>query len=237
MTFSLIGRGPDGQLGLAVASCVLGVGARCPGALPGRAVLSSQAYVNPHLAGDVLGRVAAGDDLGAAVAAVLAADPARELRQVVALGPDGSAVIHTGAEVDPWSGHRSGADCAAAGNLLAGPGVIDAVVEGFERDADASLPERLLRGIEAGDAAGGDRRGRQSAALLVHGPEAPSYVDLRVDDHPDPVAELRRLWALCTPPLLERAWRAASTRDLEPVEALRARQAQVRASLEPERIA
>ena len=237
MTFSLIGRGPDGQLGLAVASCVLGVGARCPGALPGRVVLSSQAYVNPHLAGDVLGRVAAGDDLGAAVAAVLAADPASELRQVVALGPDGSAVIHTGAEVDPWSGHRSGADCAAAGNLLAGPGVIDAVVEAFERDPDALLPERLLRGIEAGDAAGGDRRGRQSAALLVHGPEAPSYIDLRVDDHPDPVAELRRLLALCTPPLLERAWRAASTRELEPVEALRARQIQVRASLEPERTA
>ena len=89
--------------------------------------------------------------------------------------------------------------------------------------------------LEAGHAAGGDRRGRQSAALLVHGPEAPSYVDLRVDDHPEPVRELRRLWALCTPPLLDRAWRAASTRDLEPVEALRARQTLVRASLEPER--
>jgi uncharacterized Ntn-hydrolase superfamily protein len=228
MTFAIVGRGSDGELGVAVSSCVLAVGARCPAVAPGRAAISSQAYVNAHLAGDVLERLDAG--LAEAVAGALAADPARDWRQLVAVAADGTTVAHTGAANDPWAGHRIGEDCAAAGNLLTGPDVVDAMVAAFA--TGAPLAERLLGALEAGQSAGGDRRGRQSAALLVHGPEPPAYVDLRVDDHREPVAELRRLWELMTPDARERAWQVASTRELESVEELRSRQEQLRSRLE-----
>jgi len=230
MTFAIVGRARDGQLGVAVSSCVLAVGGRCPTVAPRRAAISSQAYVNPQLAGDVLERFDA--DLEQAVAGALAGDAAREWRQLVAVAADGTAVAHTGAAIDPWAGHRIAGDCAAAGNLLTGPDVVDAMVEAFVTRTHEPLTHRLLAALEAGQAAGGDRRGRQSAALLVHGPEPPPYVDLRVDDHRDPVAELRRLWELITPEARERAWQVASTRELEPVEVLLARQQQVRARLD-----
>ena len=230
MTFAIVGRGSDGDLGVAVSSCVLAVGARCPTVAPGRAAISSQAYVNVHLVGDVLERLDAG--LAGAVARALAADPACEWRQLVAVAADGSTTAHTGAANDPWAGHRLGDDCAAAGNLLTGPDVVQAMVEAFATHAHEPLTDRLLAALEAGQAAGGDRRGRQSAALLVHGPESPSYVDLRVDDHREPVAELRRLWEMITPEARERAWQAASTRELEPVDVLRSRQEQVRSRLD-----
>jgi uncharacterized Ntn-hydrolase superfamily protein len=229
MTFSIAAAGPDGQLGIAVASRVLGVGGRCAHIVPGRVAICSQAYANPYLAVDV--GTAAGD-LRAAADAALAADPARAWRQLIAFGSDGTAIAHTGTSADAWAGHRIGAGCVAAGNLLAGAGVVDALVETFAQSRDHPLTERLVRALEAGQAAGGDRRGQQSAALLVHGPLEPAYVDLRVDDHPSPVAELRRLWELAVGPPLDRAWRAASTRKLEPVSALRERQAGVIAQLE-----
>jgi uncharacterized Ntn-hydrolase superfamily protein len=224
MTFSIAGAGPDGQLGIAVASRVLGVGGRCAYIVPGRVAVCSQAYANPYLAVDI--------GAGADAAAALAADPAREWRQLIALSASGETYAHTGASTDPWCGHRAGAGCVAAGNLLTGAAVVDALIEAFESSHGEPLPERLLRALEAGQAAGGDRRGQQSAALLVHGPLEPAWVDLRVDDHATPVAELRRLWTLAAGPPLERAWRVASTREPEPERALRVRQAGVIAQLE-----
>jgi len=226
MTFSLCAAGPGGQLGVAVASRVLGVGGRCALIVPGRVAICSQAYTNPYLAVDVAA--------GAEPAAALAADPAREWRQLIVLRSSGATFAHTGAGTDPWSGHRIGEGCVAAGNLLTGAAVVDALVAAFEASRGAPLPERLLRALEAGQAAGGDRRGQQSAALLVHGPLEPAYVDLRVDDHETPVAALRRLWQLSAGPALERAWRTASTRVPEPVAALRERQATTIAHLEAE---
>jgi uncharacterized Ntn-hydrolase superfamily protein len=224
MTFSLIAAGPDGQLGIAIASRVLGVGGRCAHIVPGRVAVCSQAYANPYLAVDI--------GAGGAAAELMAADPVRDWRQLIALTSGGEAFAHTGVRTDPWCGHRVGAGCVAAGNLLTGAAVVDALVETFEAARDAPLPERLLRALEAGQAAGGDRRGQQSAALLVHGPLEPAYVDLRVDDHDAPVDELRRLWALAAGPPLERAWRVASSRELEPAAAVAERQAAVIAQLE-----
>jgi uncharacterized Ntn-hydrolase superfamily protein len=231
MTFTIVGAGTDGQLGVASSSCVLGVGARCPYVIPGLVALSSQAYGNPQLGPVVERGMRSGLSLAAAFEQALDADPGRPLRQLLAIAFDGSVAVHTGDETDPWAGHSSGRGCVAAGNLLAGDATPAAMVHAFEAQPDASLPERLLQALEAGEAAGGDRRGRQSAALLVHGPLAPPFVDLRVDDHPDPVAELRRLWELMTRDQRARAWRAASTREPEPLEQLRSRQARVRAQL------
>jgi uncharacterized Ntn-hydrolase superfamily protein len=228
MTFSIAAAGPHGQLGIAVASRVLGVGGRCAYIVPGRVAVCSQAYVNPYLAVDI----GAAADARAAARAALASDPAREWRQLIALTSRGETFAHTGASTDPWAGHRVGAGCIAAGNLLTGGAVVDALVETFAACDNEPLPERLMRALEAGQAAGGDRRGQQSAALLVHGPLEPAYVDLRVDDHATPVAELRRLWELARGPALERAWRVASTREPEPVAALLERQAGVIAQLE-----
>jgi uncharacterized Ntn-hydrolase superfamily protein len=231
-TFSIVAAGPDGQLGLASTSKVLAVGGRCPYVVPGLVAISSQAYADPHLSTAIERGLGEGLDLQTAFERALAADPAREWRQLLAIAADGTSAVHTGAETDPWAGHRHGRSCVAAGNLLTGQATVDAMVETFEADDSPALGERLLLALEAGQAAGGDRRGRQSAVLLVHGPLEPPYIDLRVDDHPDPVAELRRLWSFMTPEVLSRAWRVASTREGEPVEAIKYRQALVREQLQ-----
>lgn len=230
-TFSIVGRGNDGQLGVAVSSRVLAVGAHCPFVLPRRVAVSCQAYLHPYLAVDLLERIQSGVGLDDAARAALQADPGSEWRQLVAIGVDGAAFTHTGAEADPWAGDCVGRDCAAAGNLLTGPDVVSGMVDAFEAGKDEMLPERLLRALEAAQAAGGDRRGRQSAALVVHASEEIAFVDLRVDDHPDPIVELRRLWGLLSAEDVGRALRTATTREPRPIEEIRARQEQVRRAL------
>jgi uncharacterized Ntn-hydrolase superfamily protein len=230
-TFSIVGRDRDGMLGVAVSSCVLAVGAHCPFVRAGRVAISCQAYLHPYLALDLLDALDGGSDLSAAAAAALAADEGREWRQLIAVGPGGDPIAHTGANADPWAGHRFGTDCAAAGNLLAGADVVAAMVETFASSPGDPLPGRLVAALAAGQAAGGDRRGKQSAALLVGATQPMPYVDLRVDDHPDPVAELARLWRLLTPDELARNLRAATTREARPVEEIRARQDVVRRTL------
>lgn len=230
-TFSIAGRDGSGQLGVAVSSRVLAVGAHCPFVLPQRIALSCQAYLHPYLALDMLDRFRSDVELHEAARAALEADPGREWRQLVAIGATGEPFAYTGGETDPWSGDSLGRDCAAAGNLLAGAEVVSFMVEAFETHGDESLAERLLRALEAAQAAGGDRRGRQSAALVVYASEEVAFVDLRVDDHPDPVGELRRLWGLLSAEDLERALRTATTREPRPLEEIRARQEQVRRAL------
>jgi uncharacterized Ntn-hydrolase superfamily protein len=144
-----------------------------------------------------------------ALDALLASDEQRDHRQIGIVDARGGAAAHTGAQCMDWAGHILGAGFAAQGNILAGAHVIQAVVETFMR-TDGELAERLLAGLAAGDTAGGDRRGRQSAALYVarvggsYGGALDRYVDLRVDDHPAPIAELARLLKLhrfyLTPP-------------------------------------
>lgn len=233
-TFSIVARDQQGQLGVAVTSRVLAVGAHCPFVRERSVAIASQAYLNPYLAYDLLDRLDDGGSLQLTAESLLAADPGREWRQFLAIGPTGPPFAFTGLETDPWAGHRAGQDCAAAGNLLVGPETVDALVETFE-STDGSLPERLVTALAAGQAAGGDRRGRQSAAVLVRASESAPFVDLRIDDHPDPTAELVRLFGLLAPDL-DGALARASTRVPKSNEEIRERQAAVRARLEQEGI-
>jgi uncharacterized Ntn-hydrolase superfamily protein len=231
-TFSIAGRDASGQLGLAVSSRVIAVGAHCAFVRPRAVAVSSQAYSNPFLAFELAAAVACGASVPDAGRAVLERDEAREWRQLIAIGTIGEPFAHTGLQTDPWTGHVLGADCVAAGNLLVGSETVTRMVAAFEgSSAFLGLPERLLRALEAGQAAGGDRRGRQSAALLVRASTEVAYVDLRVDEHPDPVAELRRILSSIPPENLDRALLTATTGEQRSIEELIALQARVRASL------
>ena len=201
-TFSIAARDPvTGDLGVAVASKFLAVGAYVPTAAAGVAAVASQAHVNTTFGARVLALLAGGASPADCVAALRAEDPGIAVRQFGIVAADGRSVTFTGESCHAWAGGVAGPNFAAQGNILAGSEVVDALVTTFARD-DMPFPERLVAALAGADAAGGDRRGRQSAALLVVG-EAKGYagltdrwIDLRVDDHPDPVKELGRLLAL-----------------------------------------
>lgn len=231
-TFSIVGRDDSSLLGVAVTSRVLAVGAHCPFVRQRSVAIASQAYLNPYLAHDLIEQLDQGDELQHAAEAVLGADSGRAWRQLIAIRPTGEPFVFTGVETDPWAGHRTGRNSAAAGNLLVGAETVDALIETFE-SSSGSLPERLIQALAAGQEAGGDRRGRQSAAILVRATEEAAYVDLRIDDHPDPVSELARLFDLLGSDL-DRALLRATTREPTSVDELRSRQAFVRAQLETE---
>ena len=193
VTWSILARDPaTGELGAAVATKFFAVGALCLRAEGGVGVVATQALVNPLLAPRVLDRLRAGGAAEDAVAAVLDADPGREVRQLHALGADGRSARRTGADCVGWCGHLHGTDVSVAGNMLAGPRVVEATLETF-RATTGPMAERLLAALDAGQAEGGDKRGRQSAALLVASRDPYPDLDIRVDDHPDPLTELRRL--------------------------------------------
>ena len=194
-TFSIVGRcARTGAFGVAVSTARPAVGAAVPWVGPDGAI-ATQAMTNTSIGRDGLTRLSAGVPVGQALTALLRDDPIREKRQV--RGVDHRASwAHTGAECKPWCGHRIEDGFSVAGNLLTGPEVLDAMATAFARDPRAELGDRLLSALEAGQAAGGDKRGRQSAALLVWSPGVRPHDNLRVDDHPNPVAELRRLFTL-----------------------------------------
>ncbi|GJD53720.1 hypothetical protein OPKNFCMD_6498 [Methylobacterium crusticola] len=193
-TFSIVARCPrTGDLGVAVATAVPAVGGLCPFVASGVGAVSTQSWVNPYLAIDALAAMAGGASGPDALAAVLGDDAGRALRQVGVVDAAGRAASHTGADCTPYAGHRLGDGMAVQGNMLTGPETLDAMARAFADAAEADLPERLMRALEAGDAAGGDKRGKQSAALKIHGTEAYPSLDLRVDEHAAPVTELRRV--------------------------------------------
>jgi uncharacterized Ntn-hydrolase superfamily protein len=191
-TFSVVARCPrTGDFGVAVATARPAVGAVVPWVSAAGAV-ATQAQTNTEHGRRALSLLDVGEALTDALPRLLDGDPERDHRQVH--GIDGHAsVAFTGAKCQPWCGDRTGPDFSVAGNLLAGPEVLDAMVASLGASVALELPERLVRALEAGQAAGGDRRGKQSAALLVAAGEPRPYHNLRVDDHADPVAELRRL--------------------------------------------
>lgn len=194
-TYSVVARcRRTGETGAAVASAVPAVGGICLYVRAGAGAVSTQSWVNPYLAVAILDRLAAGDDAPAALAAVLAADPAADVRQVGAIGLAGPGAAHTGASCTPWCGAATGEDFAVQGNMLTGPEVIEAMAAAIARDPELPLEERLMRSLEAGQAAGGDKRGKQAAGLAVIGAEDYRRVDLRVDEHHDPIRELRRVF-------------------------------------------
>jgi uncharacterized Ntn-hydrolase superfamily protein len=202
MTFSIVACDLEaGQHGVAVASKFLAVGAVVPRLEAGTGAIATQALANTSYGPDGLARLRAGADASEALAGVLAGDEGREDRQAGFVDARGRAATHTGARCMDWAGGRTGDGYTVQGNILTGPGVVDAMAGAYEA-ATGSLAERLLAALAAGDAAGGDRRGRQSAALAVvapgggYGGNDDSLVDLRVDDHPDPVPELTRLYGI-----------------------------------------
>jgi uncharacterized Ntn-hydrolase superfamily protein len=196
-TFSIVGRCErTGELGAAVASAVPAVGAICLYMRPGVGAVSTQSWVNPYLAFTLLDALAAGQMAGAALERAMAEDEGAEFRQLGVISASGKGAAWTGLGCTGWCGHRAGADHAVQGNMLTGPEVVDAMARACAADPGLDLDERLLRALEAGQAAGGDKRGRQAAALAVIGAEDYRRVDLRVDEHPDPVAELRRIHAV-----------------------------------------
>lgn len=197
MTFSIVAR--DGEaLGVAVASKFLAVGALVPWARPGAGAIATQAYANISYGPRGLEMLAAGRSAEDVVQRLTGDDLEREQRQLGVVDTAGNAASFTGGECITWAGGAIGEGYAVQGNILAGPGVVGAMEEAFER-ADGDLAARLLAALVAGDAAGGDRRGRQSAALLVvspaggYGGTTDVVADLRADDHPNAVHEVARL--------------------------------------------
>ncbi len=193
MTFSLLVRDPrTGALGAAVASRFFAVGALCIHVEGGVGALATQALINPMYAQSGMALLRAGQGAASVVETVSRDDPGRDQRQLHVVDAQGGIGQHTGEGCVTWAGHVRGNEVSAAGNMLAGAAVVAAMLEGFER-AQGSLAERLIAGLEAGEAAGGDKRGRQSAAVKVCVADPYPDLDIRADDNADPLAELRRL--------------------------------------------
>lgn len=201
MTFSIVARSADGRdLGVAVASKFLAVGAVVPAARVGAGALATQAMANLRYSPDGLALLSDGVPAEEVVRRLTDADDGRDDRQLGVVDAAGGAATFTGSACFGWAGGRTGDGVAAQGNILAGPQVVDAVLATWQAgDPGVPLARRLTTALAAGDAAGGDRRGRQSAAVLVvrpgggYGGGSDVLVDLRVDDHRDPVTELQRL--------------------------------------------
>lgn len=203
MTYSLlIADRISGVMAVATASRSLAVGNAVPALLPGVGAVVSQAYTNRALRGHLLRELSEGVAPKDAVVELARVDDGLNRRQVGVLRADGAMAAHTGADCTDWAGHREGDGVLAVGNFLAGPHVLDAMVAAIPSRPGATaveLADRLLKAMSAGLRAGGDRRGQQSAAILVGtGPVQDTFppnleVDLRVDDHAQPLDELRRL--------------------------------------------
>jgi uncharacterized Ntn-hydrolase superfamily protein len=202
MTFSIVATDPERRdWGIAVASRFPCVGAVVPWARAGAGAVATQSWANTSFGPDGLALMGEGATAGAALERLLAADDGRDDRQVGFVDASGGAASFTGAKCMDWAGGVTGDGFAAQGNILAGERVVDELARAFTR-TQGDLCDRLLAALIAGDAAGGDKRGRQSAALLVvregGGYEGRNdrYIDLRVDDHEDPIVELQRLFAV-----------------------------------------
>jgi uncharacterized Ntn-hydrolase superfamily protein len=205
-TFSIAAFDPEnGDVGVAVQSKYFAVGAVVPWARAGVGAVATQAAGRAAYGPEILDLLARGHEPREAIEHVLAADERRETRQLGVVDAGGRAAAFTGSECNEWAGHATGSGYAAQGNILAGEEVVAEMARAFERTSGA-LAERLLAALEAAQAAGGDRRGEQSAALVVERPggipasreEVDRIVDLRVDDHAEPIRELRRLLDLHT---------------------------------------
>jgi uncharacterized Ntn-hydrolase superfamily protein len=193
MTWSILARDPaTGALGAAVATRFFAVGALAIHVEGRVAALATQALINPMYAVYGMPPLRSGEAPDAVIAALLAADAGRAHRQIHVLDASGRIAAHTGGDCVGWCGSVRGIDVSVAGNMLAGPDVVARTLAAFEV-ATGSMAERLLTALEAGEAAGGDRRGKQSAALKICTRDPYPDLDIRADDHPDPLAELRRL--------------------------------------------
>jgi uncharacterized Ntn-hydrolase superfamily protein len=202
-TFSLVGRCPrTGQLGVVVTTADVAAGRMVAWARSGVGAVAMQSWPNLYGAIDTLDELGAGAGAESALRTVIDADPGREVRQVGVVDAQGQSASWSGNECTTWYGDTTGPGYAAQGNMLLGPETVSEMVRVFESTPDEELVERLVSALEAGQAAGGDKRGRQCAALLVVSDQEYPLWDLRVDEHPNPVAELRRIYTIAREQLL-----------------------------------
>lgn len=202
MTFSIVGYDPQAkEWGIAVQSKFLGVGAVVPWAKAGVGAVATQSYANTAYGPDALALMAEGKSAAEALEIILAEDKDKEMRQVGLIDANGNAATFTGKECYNWAGGITGPHFAAQGNILVDEKTVEAMASTFT-STEGTLAERLLAALNAGQEAGGDSRGQQSAALLVvkeaggYGGYNDRFVDLRVDEHPDPITELIRIYHL-----------------------------------------
>ncbi len=194
MTWSILARDDDGRFGVAIASRFFAVGALCVHTRRGVGALATQALMNPLYGPAGLALLAEGRSPAEVVATLTAADAGRAQRQLHVIGRQGAGAAHTGQACVEWCGHHVFDGFSVAGNMLAGPQVLSASAEAFLAHAGQPLAPRLIAAMAAGEAAGGDKRGKQSAALRIQGDEDHTELDLRVDDHSEPIIELQRLY-------------------------------------------
>jgi uncharacterized Ntn-hydrolase superfamily protein len=197
MTWSIIARDhATGQFGIAVATRFFAVGARVPHIAAGRGGIATQALVNPYYGIDGVKLLREGREPRDIIDTLIAGDAGRESRQLHVMDALGRIAAHSGRDCVDWCGHIEGSGFSIAGNMLAGGRVLDDTAKAYVAGEKLPFAQRLIAAMLAGEAAGGDKRGRQSAALLIHGSEEWSDLDLRVDDHSEPLAELGRLEAV-----------------------------------------
>jgi uncharacterized Ntn-hydrolase superfamily protein len=202
-TFSIVACDPaTGELGVAVQSKYFGVGSVVPWAEAGVGAVATQSYAKMGYGPDGLKLMREGKSPREALDALLAADPQRALRQIGFVDAQGRTAAHTGAECNGWAGHREGKNFTVEGNLLAGEAVVTGMADAFEKaraEGKGELADWLMAALRAAQEAGGDKRGQQSAALLIvrakagPGGDNDRFIDLRVEDHEKPIEELGRL--------------------------------------------
>src|ERR1019366_2218530 len=196
MTWSILARDPaTGTIGVAVASRFFAVGAICPFVEGRVAALATQALVNPMYAVHAMPRLRAGEPPDAILAALVSPDPGAGQRRFHILDATGRIAQHTGANCVSWAGHVAAENVSVAGNMLSGEATVRATLAAY-LSASGSMAERLLTALEAGEQAGGDKRGKQSAGLKIASNDPYPDLDIRADDHPDPLSELRRLYRI-----------------------------------------
>lgn len=198
-TFSIVAFDPEtNEWGIAVASKYLAVGSAVSWAKAGVGAVATQASVNVLLGNAALELMGKGKNAKETLDELIKADSGREIRQIGVIDKNGMTANYTGAKCNPWAGAKAGKNYTCQGNLLTGPEVLDSMAKGFE-ETKGSLGVRLLFSLAAGEKAGGDKRGKQSAALLVVKPKGgpnslgDRWLDFRVDDHPNPIDELIRV--------------------------------------------
>lgn len=197
MTWSILARDEkSGRFGIAVTTCAFAVGARVPFGIGRLGIVATQSFVNPLIGTDGLRLLQEGATAQEALDIVVKADPGAGLRQAHIMDRDGNIAQFTGDACVPWAGAVRAPNISVAGNMLANAQVVVATLDQYLASANRDFDDRLLTALEAGQAAGGDKRGKQSAAIRIWDRDVFPVIDIRVDDHAEPLIEMRRLWRM-----------------------------------------